>query len=217
MYLLIFSSILFLIAVVWLTLEAGRKETDGELHLLKFDSWKTELGAAFVILIWILGTFFFFAVGIDAISTVLDGASGMQMTHSYVESDSFIASSYVPSMYVQSLNLGETVSIFGYGVFTFACFFAGYLSLVRRMKAKSLWKNSLLKKVCGFIRRVVQNAKLTGKTVAFLLIYCLFQIFVMISADGFLILLLLLADAFIFWYVLKTIMEKDSKKLLPVI
>ena len=49
LYFMIFSSVLFLITVVWLTLGAGRKPQDEELHLLKFDSWKTEIAAAVVI------------------------------------------------------------------------------------------------------------------------------------------------------------------------
>lgn len=212
MHLLVFSSILFLITVVWLTLEAGRKETDGDLHLLKFDSWKTEIGAVSAILPWIFGTFFFFAVGIDMISVLLDGYSGMQTTHSYMESNSFIASSYVPSMYVQSLNLGETVGIFGYGVFTFACFFGGYLSLVRRIKAKSLWKNSLLRDFCEVVRKVVQNLRLTRKTAALLIAYFLFQLFVVLERNFFLIVLLLLADAVLFYSMLTNVMEKNRLK-----
>ena len=49
-----------MVTVVWLTLGAGRKPQDEELHLLKFDSWKTEIAAAVVIFVWVIGSYFFF-------------------------------------------------------------------------------------------------------------------------------------------------------------
>ena len=48
LHFMIFSGVLFWVTVVWLTLGAGRKPQDEELHLLKFDSWKTEIAAAVV-------------------------------------------------------------------------------------------------------------------------------------------------------------------------
>lgn len=67
LHFMIFSGVLFLVTVVWLTLGAGRKPQDEELHLLKFDSWKTEIAAAVVIFVWVIGSYFFFVAGIDGI------------------------------------------------------------------------------------------------------------------------------------------------------
>ena len=77
LYFMIFSSVLFLITVVWLTLGAGRKPQDEELHLLKFDSWKTEIAAAVVIFVWVIGSYFFFVAGIDGIHILFDGIAGV--------------------------------------------------------------------------------------------------------------------------------------------
>ena len=86
----IFGSVLWLIGMVWLTVTAGRKPKDEEIHLNGFDRWYTEIAAGTVICL-ICGTY------------------------------------------------------------TMAWFLIGYLSLVRRIKAGTLWKNSLIRKVLKWI------------------------------------------------------------------
>ena len=149
---------------------AGRKPQDEELHLLKFDSRKTEIAAAVIIFVWVIGSYFFFVAGIDGIHILFDGITGLCSSYGAVESDTFIPSSYVPNVYMQTLSLGESVGVFSYGVFTFTCFFAGYLSLVRRIKAKSLWENSLLRSVGVFLGKVFRDVKLTKKTAGLLIL-----------------------------------------------
>lgn len=209
LYFMIFSSVLFLITVVWLTLGAGRKPQDEELHLLKFDSWKTEIAAAVVIFVWVIGSYFFFVAGIDGIHILFDGITGLSSSYGAVESDTFIPSSYVPNVYMQTLSLGESVGAFAYGTFTFTCFFAGYLSLVRRIKAKSLWENSLLRSFGIFIGKILRDMKLTKKTAGLLILYFLFQLFVLWGGDFFLVILLLIADAVLFYYMVANVMEKN--------
>ena len=209
LYFMIFSSVLFLITVVWLTLGAGRKPQDEELHLLKFDSWKTEIAAAVVIFVWVIGSYFFFVAGIDGIHILFDGITGLSSSYGAVESDTFIPSSYVPNVYMQTLSLGESVGAFAYGTFTFTCFFVGYLSLVRRIKAKSLWENSLLRSFGIFIGKIVRDMKLTKKTAGLLILYFLFQLFVLWGGDFFLVILLLIADAVLFYYMVANVMEKN--------
>lgn len=52
----VLSIVVLVTGFVWLTLIAGRKETDEELHLNGFDKVPTELAAAGVIAIWIAGS-----------------------------------------------------------------------------------------------------------------------------------------------------------------
>jgi len=52
----IFGSVLWLIGMVWLTVTAGRRPEDEEIHLNGFDRWYTEIAAGAVIGIWLAGT-----------------------------------------------------------------------------------------------------------------------------------------------------------------
>ena len=52
----IFGSVLWLIGMVWLTVTAGRKPKDEEIHLNGYDRWYTEIAAGAVIGIWLAGT-----------------------------------------------------------------------------------------------------------------------------------------------------------------
>ena len=53
-------------------------------------------------------------------------------------------------LFVQKVSFLEIEGAFLYGEITFICFFAGYLSLISRMKAKSLWNGSLLCMILSF-------------------------------------------------------------------
>ena len=117
----IFGSVLWLIGMVWLTVTAGRRPEDEEIHLNGFDRWYTEIAAGTVIGIWLAGTI---------ISGTLIANSSLGYSHVVV-----------------------TVIIICLicGTYTMAWFLIGYLSLVRRIKAGTLWKNSLIRKVLKWI------------------------------------------------------------------
>ena len=83
------------------------------------------------------------------------------------------------------------------------------LSLVRRIKAKSLWENSLLRSFGIFIGKILRDMKLTKKTAGLLILYFLFQLFVLWGGDFFLVILLLIADAVLFYYMVANVMEKN--------
>lgn len=210
--LLMLSGIVFLITIAWLTLCAGRSEKDEELHLLKYDTWKTELGAAAIILFWLMGTLFFLSIGFDIISELGNSSQVVQTEGNYMVGDSFTAASYVPALCATCPSIADLISVSVYGIFTFSCFFTGYLSLVRRIKVKNLWQNSLLKKFLSYIKLIFQNAKLTGKTVTLLLLYFLFQLIVLVDRSFFLALLLLLADIALFYYMVNNVIEKKQLK-----
>lgn len=117
----IFGSVLWLIGMVWLTVTAGRRPEDEEIHLNGFDRWYTEIVAGTVIGIWLAGTI---------ISGTLIANSSLGYSH------------VVVTVIVICLICGT---------YTMAWFLIGYLSLVRRIKAGTLWKNSLIRKVLKWI------------------------------------------------------------------
>lgn len=117
----IFGSVLWLIGMVWLTVTAGRKPKDEEIHLNGFDRWYTEIAAGTVIGIWLAGTI---------ISGTLIANSSLGYSHAVVT---------------------VIVTCLICGTYTMAWFLIGYLSLVRRIKAGTLWKNSLIRTVLKWI------------------------------------------------------------------
>lgn len=117
----VFGSVLWLIGMVWLTVTAGRKPKDEEIHLNGFDRWYTEIAAGAVIGIWLAGTII--------LGTLIANSS---LGYSYA----------VVTVIVTCLICGT---------YTMAWFLIGYLSLVRRIKAGTLWKNSLIRTVLKWI------------------------------------------------------------------
>lgn len=117
----IFGSVLWLVGMVWLTVTAGRKPEDEEIYLNGFDRWYTEIAAGAVIGIWLAGTI---------ISGTLIANSSLGYSHAVVT---------------------VIVTCLICGTYTMAWFLIGYLSLVRRMKAGTLWKNSLIRTVLKWI------------------------------------------------------------------
>ena len=117
----IFGSVLWLIGMVWLTVTAGRKPEDEEIYLNGFDRWYTEIAAGAVIGIWLAGTI---------ILGTLIANSSLGYSHAVVT---------------------VIVTCLICGTYTMAWFLIGYLSLVRRIKAGTLWKNSLIRTVLKWI------------------------------------------------------------------
>ena len=117
----IFGSVLWLVGMVWLTVTAGRKPEDEEIYLNGFDRWYTEIAAGAVIGIWLAGMI---------ISGTLIANSSLGYSHAVVT---------------------VIITCLICGTYTMAWFLIGYLSLVRRIKAGTLWKNSLIRKVLKWI------------------------------------------------------------------
>ena len=117
----IFGSVLWLVGMVWLTVTAGRKPEDEEIYLNGFDRWYTEIAAGAVIGIWLAGMI---------ISGTLIANSSLGYSHAVVT---------------------VIVTCLICGTYTMAWFLIGYLSLVRRIKAGTLWKNSLIRTVLKWI------------------------------------------------------------------
>jgi len=177
----VFSALLFFIILIWLTLNAGRNSKDEELHLNGFDRWKTELGAAFVIIVWIVPVML---MG-NTLGNTFSGG------HSYVISQ-YYDMPYTGSYAGNSLNIGDLVGAGMIAAYTAACFLWGYLSLVRRIKAKTVWENSLLRSILLFLREFWENRSITGKTIGTLAAVILADCLLLAISDGAAMVLLLL-------------------------
>lgn len=217
-WLLVLSIILFLGATIWLTLEAGRTAEDEELHLNGFDHWKTEIAAVLIVLIWIVGSYIgiHFWNGniytmINDIPTYLkDGGTYFEY---YYARGMDVSSAYMSaSLYLPSLSIVELAEIYFYGVFTLGCFFMGYVSLIKRIKGRNLWKNSLLRVIVRFIYKIYDNRKKTTKTVLLLCGFFLVQGIAVLFRNGVTMLLVLLADVGVFYVVLNGLLLKEKLK-----
>lgn len=217
-WLLVLSIILFLGATIWLTLEAGRTAEDEELHLNGFDHWKTEIAAVLIVLIWIVGSYIgiHFWNGniytmINDIPTYLkDGGTYFEY---YYARGMDVSSAYMSaSLYLLSLSIAELAEIYFYGVFTLGCFFMGYVSLIKRIKGRNLWKNSLLRVIVRFIYKIYDNRKKTTKTVLLLCGFFLVQGIAVLFRNGVTMLLVLLADVGVFYVVLNGLLLKEKLK-----
>ena len=113
----ILSCVIWLISMIWLTVAAGRKPEDEEIHLNSFDRWYTEIAAGIVIGVWL--------VGVMGMVTVI--------------SNSLIGTFNNMQILIILLVIC--------GIYTMAWFLTGYLSLVRRIKAGTFLKNSLLRRI----------------------------------------------------------------------
>ena len=157
------ASIVFLILLVWLTVIAGRNPQDEELHLNGFDRWKTEIAALVVIGGWCI--------------PVALGVSGI--TYSYFPSWGGDYQLYQAD-YIQSaipyMICGALLA-----VYTCALFLTGFLSLVRRIKARTLWKNSLLRWFGGFIKVLFCNFNEVWQVIIVFGVIGLFSFFALIE------------------------------------
>lgn len=134
---------LFLVAIIWLTMIAGRKADEGnELYLNFFDHWKTELSAVLTAGLWLLLTMI-----------LLDAWGGVGTKNYAYYSQNGLYSSHI---YYYGFNMTEedVLIISVYMVLSAILFLIGYLSLVRRLKGGTLWKDSILKMLLTWAVRV---------------------------------------------------------------
>lgn len=170
------SLVILLVGFVWLTVAAGRRPEDEEIHLCFFDRWFTEIAAAAVFAAWIPGIMAL-ELGLNR-SLWRDG----------------------PWREAQAL----CVIGAAFGLYTVFWFSIGYLSLVRRIKAKTIWKGSLLYwllswvkkgfgKIRSFLKLYARNTrtkiKLTVGVGMFLVFQFLVNAIIFTGGAGFLLLL----------------------------
>ena len=127
-------SFLFLAAFVWLTAIAGRKNSDQKLHLCFFDRWPTELSAGLILLAW-------FPVLVR-----------------FLQCLSFADYQIGRLRATSLLDVSLLLKLMILGLYTLFWFQIGYLSLVRRIKAKQLWKNSIMRRLLVLTSRLIHSA-----------------------------------------------------------
>lgn len=120
------SALLFFITIIWLTIAAGRRTKDEDVHLNWFDHIYTEIAAAIVLIFWGLWGIF------------LEIFEEIYQPHN-----------------VTMATLGFVVAVIAF--WTIVWFLIGWLSLVRRIKAHTLWKNCLIYKVIHVCTKAVRG------------------------------------------------------------
>lgn len=177
----ILSGILLMVCIIWLTIVVGRKPEDTELYLIGFDKLPTEVGAIIVVGLWGI----FAAIMLN----VADYLSNI------VWSDEITYLGWSPGASVPML-LG--IGILGFG--TCAFFLFGYLSLIRRIKARSLWKRSVLRwlgiHAYAFFRMILAVGRQCLIMIAFIITQFLWA-----SGYGMFLLIAIAADVAAFIYV----------------
>lgn len=204
---LIAGAVLFLVSAVWLALAAGKRPEDEELHLAAFDRWKTEIAAAVVILLWDVVTWIVIGGGYVAGSWQEMNTAVSYYTELYGGVPQFYS-----ALFTNALGLADITSLFMYGVFAFLCFFWGYTSLVRRIKAKSMWKGSLLCAVISFGRRVLEAWSVTARAGVIFLAFLFILWLAILARTGATVILALAASLAAAWFVLSSAMAKSRIK-----
>lgn len=191
---LLFSSAIFLLViVVFLTLAAGRHPNDNEIHLNWFDKWKTELGAGAVIGLWI-GIVALLGITMDALHMGYYEIPDGQMY--YYRGITFESPA-------------EFVLIGMIGAVSCSFFLIGYMSLVRRIKARTLWKNSILKWLFVKVSYLFRQIPIVWGRALVFGIFLLSQWVIFGSGSGFMAIVGFAAAFAAFVYVLGEAIGKD--------
>ena len=163
--------------LVWLTIVAGRTNRDGELHLNFFDRIRTELAAALTVAAWSFLVYLATNVYGPFVGVVYQGDASYYNTETAFD-----------------INVADVMIVSLIAVLSCAMFMVGYLSLVRRIKGGTLWKNSILKWLCGFSHRVARHMGEVWRIVLALLAV-LFLHFLVLESGGSVFLFVLLMFA----------------------
>ena len=116
---------------------SGEKPGDEEVHLTVFDRWKTEISAVLVIGLWVLVTCIVIAAGTTFGGiTDLSSAAGYYAEAYGVETIPVVYS----ALFTTAIDMVDLAGLFFYGLFTFLCFFAGYVSLSAGSRRRSSGK-----------------------------------------------------------------------------
>ncbi len=195
---LVISVLGFILCLVWLSWIAGRKNTEEErLFLNSFDHWKSELAAGVLICLWLGWTCIVATLWSLNYRDVDNLTSGVLDSYGYYFKES------------------EIFLLILYGGGSVALFLIGYLSLVRRIKGKVLWKNSILrwlllslKKAGKEICRFWKGRKQIWRT----LLICLGLFFLnLIGANtGVLALPMILADIYVSYRLCRKALAEDK-------
>ena len=87
-----------------------------------------------------------------------------------------------------------------------------HLSIARRVKAKTLWQNSICKGIVGMGRRVYQARNTSRKVLILLVFFLALHIFLIWVLQGLGVLLLLVLDVLVLLYLLKDVAGRQTVK-----
>lgn len=183
--------LLFLVCLIWLTAEAGRSNYEDGISLVFFDKWKTE-------------------IGLCLIAALIGAAVGLEVT--WIGERLFIDWNPWYAGYAgQSITTEMMLEAVGVSLCSCAAFLTGYLSLVRRIKAKTLWQNSILRWLLRSLSYIYRNRSSLTKG---LIVGCvLFLVnLLMMSQSGFLVLQAVIVDALAVLFMLKRQIDRERIK-----
>lgn len=151
--------ILFFVLLVCLTVVSGHSNCAeaGTITLSGFDRWKTEIAAAFVIILWIA-------------SIYLLSEWGSQYVSAY---DYYY---YADLWRDDGLPIYTMVMAGCFGFINCLFFFWFYLSMVRRIKARTLWKNSISRALVDILRQVWSHKKVTTRLLTAYILFLLVEL-----------------------------------------
>lgn len=196
---LIFGALQFIAAVVWLAFTAGKKPGSEEIILTPFDRWKTEIAAAVLLGVWTVVTLFLIGGGYVPESWKQTADTAGYYLQQY-ESGSTV---FYSGLFTRALSLADVTALFFYGLFTALCFFFGYISLIRRIKAKNLWKGSVVFAILNFAGRVISTGPLCLRVGTGLCVFLLVQWAAIISDSDMAVLMVFAADLVIVWMIFR--------------
>lgn len=181
------SIVLLVVILIWLTAVAGRDGQSQEISLNWFDRWKTELAAGSVVLAWGVPVVLF-----GSMTQLLSTAGAMSKWMYYEAEYAYISPSGM-------LAVGGTIA-----AYTCAMFLIGYLSLVRRIKAGTLWKNSLSRSLIRFSKRAFASLHAVWKAAAVFTVFVLVHWLVLLSnGNEYAVALMLAGELAIFIYMVR--------------
>lgn len=189
--------LLFVLGLVILTAGAGYNRRDEELHLMAFDHWKTEISACLIFLAWF--------VPVILVGTNISVSSVV----SYDEYGNMIQTG--GSQIGAYISTGNMIMIGLLALYTCALFLTGYLSLVRRIKAKILWKNSLIRSLGHFLKTIFRNMHIVWKRILIFAVIVLFHWMAFFSYGNiFFFGLMVLAEILVFIYLIRDAIGKHK-------
>ena len=159
---------IFLVCLIWLTAVAGHSNGEEEIKLMFFDKWKTEVWLCLMIAI---------SLSVAFPVNLVDGYM--------INWDQIVKNGQFST---------ETVAVFGVAAaMACACVLTVYLSLVRVLKAKTLWRNSITKWICRMIKYIWQNRTSITKLIITSVVLFLVN-FMVLTGSGFFVLLAMIVD-----------------------
>lgn len=182
----VFSGMILLAGLIWLTAIAGRRPEDEEVHCNLFDRWKTEIAAALVVGVWVGGM-----IPITELFRMVNSSY-------YTGTDDFTGMNSIVEWSLDLAAVGAAAALV-----TCAVFLTGYLSLVRRLKAKTIWRDSFLRWLIIHFKKVVRHIPIISKALLVFGLFLFSQTVLLQSGDFLFVMIALGVDVLALYYTLR--------------